>query len=622
MYTASAGYKRDSSTSNLSLEKYCKLLRSKYRPNKKVLFIQIPQFIFKSFSPEIAKKRGYYAFPPTGLQYLCESLKDRDLDLKILDLNFMLLKKVSEDETFNHTQWMMILQEYLESFDPFIIGVSCMYDSGIQSLIQILEFLIKRNRSVIITGGVISTYEWESLISRKLCHFVVKGEAENKINYLFDHLTEENHNFVSTPGICYKYEDNVFETQGEPDKVSVTSDLIDSYSLVEIEKYYKYGSLNPFSRIAGIYDSPFAAIQMNRGCRGSCTFCSVRDFMGKGVRGRPVDKVLREMEFLIKQRGVRHFEWLDDDLTFFKNDFQILLETIIRKGWKITWSANNGMIATSIDDRLMQLIRDSGCIGFKIGVETGNPDMLKKVRKPSSLETFRNVSQIVNRYPEVFVGGNFMLGFPQEKFSQMMDSFRFFLGLNLDWAAFTICQAIRGATAFSDFEDYFNTQISSDGGNTKNFIPVRESSDGQLVSNKNIFKCLDIFKIDHDYVPAEEQIREIWFTFNLIGNFINNKNLGPGGKVEKFIPWVEMAQVAYPTNPSMNLFLSLAYVIKGDQGKSRDYYNKACLYNKSDYWRERFTSFGLNEVLKNFPRTKSEVYKTMESLRKFTSIYY
>lgn len=606
----------------LRLTEYCRSLRQRYKPNNRVLLVQIPQLIFKSFNPGIARKRGYYAFPPTGLQYLYESIKTRDLDIKILDLNLELLKKVTEDEAFNHMQWLGILEDCIEGFDPFIIGISCMYDSGIQSLMQILEFLKKRDGSVVITGGVIPTYEGRNLLLRNLCHFVIKGEGENRINHLLDSLTEEDREFAPTDGICYNYQDGYSETEGEEQDVVIGSDMIDSYSLVEIKKYHEYGSLNPFSRMAGIDSSPFAAIQFGRGCRGDCTFCSVRDFIGRGVRKRPVDKVLAEMEFLVNGHGIKHFEWLDDDLLFFKKDFQHLLESIIDKRWDITWSANNGLIATSIDEGLMQLMKDSGCIGFKIGVETGNPEMLKKIQKPASLDTFRNVARISEKYPEIFVGGNFMLGFPNEKFFQMMDSFRFFLELNLDWGAFTVCQAIRGATAFSDFEDYFDTQIESGGDNAKNFIPARESSREDVCARTDILRGLDVFKISPDSVPDEEQIKEIWFTFNLVGNFINNKNLKPVGSAEKFISWVEMAQVAYPTNPYMNLFLALAYVIKGDMGRSMDCYNKTILPLESDYWRVRFDSFGLSEMLDNFPKSRKDVFTSILRLREYSSVDY
>jgi len=608
--------------SNKPLREYCTMLRSKYRSNNGVLLVQIPQFVMKSFNRDVALKRGYHAFPPAGLQYLYEAIKQRSLDVCILDLNLLLLERVCEDELFNHEDWLTIFEDYMRIYTPFIVGVSCLYDTGIPLLKQILEFLVKLDKSVVVTGGVIASYEWKNLLARDLCHFVIRGEGENKINYLFDYLTDENLGYKPNAGIYFKYLDVCHETTGDTDPVKLRGSLIDSYSLVKIKEYCRYGSLNPFSRIANIRSSPFAAIQLSRGCRGSCSFCSVRDFMGKGVRKRPVEDVLREMEFLIHNCGVRHFEWLDDDLLFFKKDFQDILESIIKHKWTITWSANNGLIASSIDNYTMQLMRDSGCIGFKIGIETGNADILKKIKKPAKLDTFRKVSKLFDKYPEVFVGGNFMIGFPEERFYQMMDSFRFYLELNLDWGAFTICQMIRGATAFSEFEDYFNAQMDTDAENIKNFIPSRESSNGRISTKNGFAGGLEVFKLDPELIPDEDQIKEIWFVFNLVGNYINNKNLKPGGRVDKFISWVEMAQAGYPANPYMSLFLSLAYTIKGDYVKTNEYYNKAVEYYKTDYWQERFKSFGLLEILNNFPKNKDESFMAIQSLREMVDEYY
>ncbi len=601
-----------------ALTEYCHSLKLEYKLNKRVLFVQIPQLIFESFNPEVAKKKGYYIFPPVGLQYLYEAVKKRDLDIRILDLNFMLLKKVFEED-FDHRQWIDILKDCLDSFEPAIVGVSCMYDLGIRPLMEVLKFLRKINRAIVVTGGVIPTYEWKTLLQQDLCHFIIKREGEQRINFLFDCLTDENLNYGPRPGVCFKYEGFCYETDGSSQEVNFDTDLIDSYSLVNIREYHKYGSLNPFSRIAGLRNSPFAAIQMNRGCRAVCTFCSVRDFIGNGVRNRPVEKVLSEMDFLINKFGVKHFEWLDDDLLFYKKEFQELLRKIIDRKWKISWSANNGLIASSLDEETMRLIRDSGCIGFKIGIETGNAEKLKEIKKPATLDIFRKTAKISSHYPEVFIGGNFMLGFPHEKFYQMMDSFKLSLELNLDWSAFTMCQAIRGATAFSEFDSHFINQIKSEGENVKNFIPTRESSQGQLLVKEQVLKGLDIFKLDPNYEPDADQIKEIWFTFNLLGNYINNKNLKPAGRPEKFISWVEMAQVAYPANGYMNLFLALAYLLNGQIDKSKDYHQKAIHLFENDYWRQRFIAFGLHQLLHNFPRIREEVFKSLTDLSRVVS---
>jgi len=605
---------------DIPLKEYCDLLRLKYKPDKEVSLIQIPQFLFSSFNKDVAKKKGYYAFPPTGLQCLYGALRKRGVEAKILDANFQILKKVHEEPAFDHTRWLDIVKEHLDTYNPSVIGVSCMFDSGICALIELLEFLKKRGRSIVIAGGVISTYEWENLLSRGLCHFVACREGEDRINYIFDHLTGKNMENAPIDGIYFNNNERNCESVGEEAPVTLKDDLIDSYSQVPVQEYYRYGSLNPFSRMAGVDDAPFTAIQFGRGCRGDCTFCSVHAFMGRGVRRREVDAVLGEMEYLVTERGIRHFEWLDDDLLFFKKDFLLLLKKIIEKGWKITWSANNGLIATSLDRETMSLMRDSGCIGFKVGIETGNEEMLKIVKKPATLDIFRKASALCEAYPEIFVGGNFMLGLPGERFRQMVDSFKFHLELKLDWAAFTICQPIRGATAFADFEDYFKTQMDSGGNNVKNFIPSRESSDGHLTAGTDILKGMDIFKIKADFIPSKEQVKEIWFTFNLVGNYIFNKNLRPEGRVNKFISWVEMAQIAYPSNPYMSLFLSFAYTIKGDLKKAEEKYEKALSSCSDSYWRERFSQFGLDEVLNKFHKDKAGAFYAVDKLRARCSV--
>ena len=66
---------------NTHLTEYITRLREEYTLDKKIALIQAPQFLFDSFNVDIVKARGYYAYPPTGLQCLAESLSNRDLDI-------------------------------------------------------------------------------------------------------------------------------------------------------------------------------------------------------------------------------------------------------------------------------------------------------------------------------------------------------------------------------------------------------------------------------------------------------------------------------------------------------------------------------------------------------------
>ena len=600
---------------NGAFKDFCRSLRAKQALNNRVLLVQIPQVVLDNFNRDIAPKRGYYNFPPTGLQCIYEAIKHRGLDIEILDLNFELLKRVCEDPDFHHDRWPEFLEDKLADFQPSIVGISCLFDLGIGPMLRSMNLVRQKTDAVIIGGGVIATYEWKNLLADDKCHFVVGGEGENKLNFLLDHLTGDDLGATATAKIYFREGDEFHETQGAPDVVVYKGDLIDSYEKIPIEEYYKFGSLNPFTRMEHVEHAPYAAIQLARGCRARCTFSSVRDFMGRGVRHRPIEDVIAEMEFLIDKRGVRHFEWLDDDPTFYHREFKKILQTIIDRKWDIRWATNNGVIAAAVDEELLRLMRDSHCIGFKVGIETGNPEMLRKIKKPAKHDTFLRLSRMHKRYPELFIGGNIMVGLPNEKFYQMMDSFKFTLEVNLDWAAMTACQMIRGASAFSDSGEYFESQMKAEGSNMINFIPSRNSNKGEVTSKAGVLRGLAVFRIDPEGVPDAEQIKEVWFTFNLVCNYIFNKNLMPGGRPDKFISWVLNARKAYPTNPYMCLFLSLAYVLRGDSGKAEDFWKQAIDCSQTAYWCERFEEFGLDTIVNWHPQTSQEVFDVLVKMQ-------
>lgn len=606
---------------NQQLAETCRSLASKYRLNDRIALIQLPQYMMGSFNVSTVRKKGYYVFPPAGLMYLAESLKHRKLDVRIIDANLLLLKKAHEQDVAANF-FLNILKDELDAFDPSIVGVSCMYDTGIESLMATFDFLKKEDKRIVVSGGMIPSFEYQRFLQKELCHFVIRGEGENKLNMLLDFLYSQETKNAPLKDIFFKHDGKVLESEGEHDHNSfVDTDLIDSYKLIDLKDYQGAGSLNPFSRM-GSKDKLFMTIQRNRGCRAHCSFCAVRDFMGPTVRTRPLHLVLKEMEYLITREGVGHFEWLDDDLLYNKDEFKALLREIIARGWKITWSANNGLIVAFIDEELLDLLERSGCIGFKLGIESGNPEMLRKIRKPGTVDIFRKVAKWYPKYPKIFVGGNFMIGFPREQFGQMLDSLRLYIDLRLDWAAFLIVQKIRGASAFEEFKDYFTSQIESKGAVTKNFTPIRGSSDGKLDAGKNIRVGPDIFNIDPGCECSEDQIKEIWFAFNLVGNFIFQKNLMPGGTPRKFISWVEVAQIGYPINPYMQIFLGLAYVLEGQVGKAREISMLAKqIVGKDAYWQERFRMFYLDSLLEDFPSTRQGAYQALERVQKHFEQY-
>ena len=77
--------------------------------------------------------------------------------------------------------------------------------------------------------------------------------------------------------------------------------------------------------------------------------------------------------------------WLDDDLLRDHTRAIGLFNEIVRRGLTITWDATNGVIAASCTDEVIDAAAKSGCIALNIGMESGNPDILRKIVKPGTV---------------------------------------------------------------------------------------------------------------------------------------------------------------------------------------------------------------------------------------------
>jgi len=609
---------QDQLADNTKLAEFAAVLRKKYSLNNRVLFVQSLQFLFESINIDVIKNRGYYAFPPTGLQYLVKALSGRNLEMRILDLNYRFLKRVIRDGSFDYHNWLDILDDCLDEYRPFIVGVTAIsvYADVFKPsfpLTNILKRLRDRDDCIVIAGGPTATNETENYLKGDFCHFIVEGEGENKINFLFDHLFDCNQIHKPTPGIYFKFSEKIEHTYGEKDVVTLQGNLIDTYKLIPVEDYHNVGCSNPFSRMAG-QDKPFTGIQLNRGCRANCQFCDVTKFMGIGLRQYPAKDILEDVCYLVKERSIRHFEILDDDFlgtpTFKEGVVELLKGMInLRQQYGITWSAGNGLIAASLTEGLLCLMRDSGCVGFRIGIESGNAEMQKKMKKPASLPLLRRVGKMLQKFPEIFIAGNYIIGFfGTETFGQMLDTFRFSCEMNLDGANFTVFQFTSKTTA---------KETQGDRRTAAEFVPSKDNSKGEITESEGIISGPEIFKLSKDIVPSPEQIKQIWFTFNLVANYINNKNLKPGGRPEKLASWLEAVQLVYPNNPYMPLFAGLCHAMLRNEEAAKKHLDTAKKnLQESEYWYSRFTQFDLTSIVSNFPQNGDAVQKTLEPLRK------
>ncbi len=120
-------------------------------------------------------------------------------------------------------------------------------------------------------------------------------------------------------------------------------------------------------------------IQATRGCPFHCSFCSV-PAVNPGFRTRPIAEVIRDIQYNdFPHWWQRKVVWFwDDNLTARRPYIKELLRAMIPlKKWWLTQAS----LDIARDPELLDLMRDSGCIGVFLGIETFGESALKEAAK-------------------------------------------------------------------------------------------------------------------------------------------------------------------------------------------------------------------------------------------------
>ncbi len=561
---------------------------------KELILINPPLVPEDAFDAQIARNRGYYAFPPNGLLYLCAVAREvnPNIKLKVIDLNYELLKRAQLDG-FHYRCWEQILEDALKDCEAPHVAVTCMFGATKVGFLDVAKWLRAKHPHIpILSGGVQATYDWEELLDAGLCDILFRREGELQFKAFLESCYGKD---VVPKGPAFRLEGHNYEMGNASGDAPVEWDIRPYYNLINVGDYYKYGSLAAFSRYNGA-DKPFATVLSRRGCRARCTFCTVRDFNGFGVRARPYQSVIDEIKYLVREKGIKQIDWLDDDLLFGPEVIE-LFKGLSEQVPELEWISNNGLIANAISDDVMHWMVQSGMKAFKIGIETGNDEMLHAVKKPTTKVKLRIKRMLFKKYPEVLVSANFIIGFPHETYQQMLDTYNFACELKWDWSSFYICQPLKGTEMFSVWQSMGDERCEVESYD-KTLNPGRAAARGEFGykfkpgEERKILSGREIFQLDPKVVPDSEQLKEIWFTFNMIGNFLENPNFAPGGNPAKIVRWFESIAHAYPYDASMTAALARGYRLLGDEKNFQLNQNKfKTIYAESAYWRRRCVEF-------------------------------
>lgn len=119
---------------------------------------------------------------------------------------------------------------------------------------------------------------------------------------------------------------------------------------------------------------PIEMVETTRGCPNNCSFCSVSAFFGRGYRHRPIRDVVEEIAGLDRKLIFFVDDNIVGDFDYAKNLFRELRRLNVR------WFGQ-AAINMARDEKLLTLMRRSGCLGNLIGFESLDGENLKSINK-------------------------------------------------------------------------------------------------------------------------------------------------------------------------------------------------------------------------------------------------
>src|SRR5262249_23289399 len=120
-------------------------------------------------------------------------------------------------------------------------------------------------------------------------------------------------------------------------------------------------------------------ILTSRGCPARCTFCA-NYVTGRKFRYPAADRVVRELNAYHELTGVTFFPGWDDALTADRRrlvDLCTALEHGVR--FPLRWSAITR--ATMVTPELLAAMRRAGLVSVNFGVESGDDEILRAIKK-------------------------------------------------------------------------------------------------------------------------------------------------------------------------------------------------------------------------------------------------
>jgi hopanoid biosynthesis associated radical SAM protein HpnJ len=286
---------------------------------------------------------------------------------------------------------------------------------------------------VAFVGPAVQVRPAESLMASADIDFIVRGE--------FDHAVvefAEGKPLSEIAGVSYRRNGEVIHNPPRPalgteelDKLPFATEVFKRD--LTIENYNVPFLLNPY-----------VALYSSRGCPALCTFCLwPQTLSGHSWRVRSTENVAREIrQALALFPQAKEFFFDDDTFNIRKDRVLDLCAKFRPLGFR--WSCTARVHS---DYETLKAMADAGARLLIVGFESGDPAILKNIKKGATVEMARAFAKNCRKLG-ILIHGDFIIGLPGETKESIQKTIDFARDLDTDTIQVSIAHAYPGTELY------------------------------------------------------------------------------------------------------------------------------------------------------------------------------
>ncbi|MFB3883650.1 MAG: radical SAM protein [Thermodesulfobacteriota bacterium] len=323
-----------------------------------------------------------------------------------------------------------VLIKRIREIGPDVVGVTTWTDFWYP--VWRLIGLIKRNLPevhITLGGPHVSIYP-ELTLSHTVVDSIILGDGEIPMLKLLDHLE-----FGAPFSI-----DGLYLRKDPPSKGFKSYVLEDLNSIPHPER--KLLPLDDYTSVLA-KDSRITTMITSRGCPYRCVFCKLSF---QEPKFRSALNVLDEME-QIQGFGIKELEIYDDTFTWSKKRLVEICQGVVERDIRLRWAIRDRV--NNVSEESLHWLRRAGCNRIHLGVESGNPNILKHIKKNIDLQQAKQAVDLAKK-AGFTVLTYYMIGLPGEREKEVMETIEFALSLDSDYVEFNICIPYPGTEMYEE----------------------------------------------------------------------------------------------------------------------------------------------------------------------------